>query len=84
MTEMATVPAHDHQLDGSDWGGSAHMTAWEAVMWRETCVLVRDLTLQMHGPLKLARPNVEAVFRKENERMLAVEKRYVEFSSDQI
>jgi diacylglycerol O-acyltransferase len=34
MGEMTAVPDRDDRLDGSDWGGSAQMTAWEAVMWR--------------------------------------------------
>jgi uncharacterized protein YndB with AHSA1/START domain len=46
--------------------------------------LDRDLTLDMQGPVKLARPAVVAAFRKENQRMLDVLKRYVEASGDQL
>ena len=46
---------------------------------RATCV-IRDLelTIQIPGPLKLAEPLVVYVFRKENVRILAEMKRYVE------
>jgi hypothetical protein len=40
--------------------------------------LNRDLTLHIHGPLKVAQPFVIAGFRQENERMLLALKRYVE------
>jgi uncharacterized protein YndB with AHSA1/START domain len=40
--------------------------------------LNRDLTLHIHGPLKMATPFVIAAFRKENKRMLLVLKRHVE------
>ena len=40
--------------------------------------LNRDLTLHIHGLLKVAQPFVIASFRKENERMLLALKRYVE------
>jgi len=38
----------------------------------------RDLTLHIHGLLKVAQPFVIAAFRQENERMLLALKRYVE------
>jgi uncharacterized protein YndB with AHSA1/START domain len=38
----------------------------------------RDLTLQLHGLLKVARPFVISAFREENKRMLLALKRYVE------
>ena len=38
----------------------------------------RDLTLQIHGLLKLAQPFVIAAFRQENERVLLALKLYVE------
>jgi uncharacterized protein YndB with AHSA1/START domain len=40
--------------------------------------LNRDLTLHIHGLLKVAQPFVIAAFRQENERMLLALKRYVE------
>ncbi len=40
--------------------------------------LNRDLTLHIHGLLKVAQPFVIAGFRQENERMLLALKRYVE------
>jgi hypothetical protein len=38
----------------------------------------RELTLHIHGLLKVAQPFVVASFRQENERMLLALKRYVE------
>jgi uncharacterized protein YndB with AHSA1/START domain len=38
----------------------------------------RDLTFQIHGPLKVAQPLVIAEFRQENERVLQALKQYVE------
>jgi len=38
----------------------------------------RELTLHIHGLLKVAQPFVIAAFRKENERMLLALKQYVE------
>ena len=40
--------------------------------------LNRDLTLHIHGLLKVAQPFVIAGFRQENERMLLALRRYVE------
>jgi carbon monoxide dehydrogenase subunit G len=44
----------------------------------QTTRLDRDLTLTIHGLLKLAQPVILAQFRQENERMLLALKRYVE------
>ncbi len=43
----------------------------------------RDLTLQIHGLLKVAQPFVIAGFRQENERVLLALKRYVEKGNQQ-
>ncbi len=40
--------------------------------------VTRDLTLHLHGPVRLAQPLVIAQFRHENERVLQALKRYVE------
>jgi uncharacterized protein YndB with AHSA1/START domain len=40
--------------------------------------LNRDLTLHLHGLVRVAQPFVVAAFRQENERMLLALKRYVE------
>jgi hypothetical protein len=37
-----------------------------------------DLTIRIPGPLRVTRPLVEHAFRKENARILAELKRYVE------
>jgi len=51
---------------------------------RATCVIRDlDLTIQIPGLLKMAEPLVVYAFRKENVRILAELKRYVEAPSEQ-
>ena len=48
----------------------------------QTTHVKRDVTFDVHGPLKVVRPIVAATIRRESGRLLEIMKRYVESNKD--